>query len=174
MIHQVAAVSYWVMALKISFLQNTLLVAILSGLMRLEATSANETVRQIITDPSGNIYITGYFTSSFDVDPGPGTVTLNASSVHQGYLAKFNTNGNYVWAYTFGGSGNNQGLAIDYYNGFIYFSGFVEGTGISFNDASGSVNLLPKGGLETFIAKYSINGDISFVKLVAGTEMNNH
>jgi len=131
--------------------------------------SANESIRQLTTDPSGNIYVTGFFTSSFDVDPGPATVTLTASSVHEGYLAKFNSSGDYQWAYTFGGAGYSQGLGIDYSNGFVYFTGIVEGPDISFNDASGSVNLTARGGLETFIAKYSPTGDIVFVKLIAGT-----
>ena len=131
----------------------------------------NETIRMIATDNSGNIYATGFYTGSADFDPGPGTANLSASSVHQGFVAKYNSSGNYIWAYDFGGTGFNQGwsIAVDTTNGSIFLTGIVEGSSISFSGGNGTIGFTNSGGTEVFISKYDFNGDILFARKIAGT-----
>jgi hypothetical protein len=135
-----------------------------------EGGSASEAVRQLAVDNSDNIYITGFFTGSADFDPGAGTATLTASSTHEGYIARYSSTGDYVWAYQFGGTGFNQGWAIDVdpINGFVYISGVVQGTGIRFTAANGTSFFGNIGGNDAFFAKYSLAGNLSYAAMIAG------
>lgn len=129
----------------------------------------NESVRKITTDENGNIYATGFFSQSCDFDPGPGTASLAATSLHEGFIAKYNSAGQYQWVYQFGGTAYNQGLGIDYSNGLVYFTGHTQGAGVDFLDANGGVVLNPAGGTDAFIASYTVNGEINFIRRIAGS-----
>ena len=55
-------------------------------------------------DASGNIFVTGVFSETIDFDPGPGTVNITANLVQAKralYLAKYDPNGNYIFAFRF-------------------------------------------------------------------------
>ncbi|HMU71944.1 MAG TPA: SBBP repeat-containing protein, partial [Ferruginibacter sp.] len=43
----------------------------------------------ITTDPAGNIYATGYFSSTNDFDPGPGVFNLQSVNAEDIFLAKY-------------------------------------------------------------------------------------
>lgn len=59
-------------------------------------------------DQNNNIFISGYFTGTVDFDPGAGVSNLNGGSATQGFLAKYNSSGDYTWA-------KNQGnVAFEY------------------------------------------------------------
>jgi uncharacterized membrane protein (UPF0136 family) len=68
-------------------------------------------------DGSGNVLLTGYFTGTVDFDPGVGTANListatSYASSNDIFLAKFDASGNYVWAKSIGGAGEDHGLAL--------------------------------------------------------------
>ena len=69
----------------------------------------NETIRQLAVDLNGDIYVTGFFSTTADFDPDAGTQVLNATSVHEGFIAKYSSFGSWLWAYQFGGTGFSQG-----------------------------------------------------------------
>lgn len=56
----------------------------------------------------GSLYVTGYFDGEIDLDPGPGVDMFTASGVGNatnGYLSKFDHDGNYLWGRTWGVGG---------------------------------------------------------------------
>lgn len=57
----------------------------------------------ITCDSNGDIYSTGYFSSSVDFDPGIGTYNLNSKGYIDYYIQKLDGLGNFIWAYSFGG-----------------------------------------------------------------------
>lgn len=66
-------------------------------------------------DAAGNIYITGFFRYTQDFDPGPGT--YNMTTAGSGYnsdvfISRLDANGNFVWAKSFGSSGEDFALSI--------------------------------------------------------------
>ncbi len=67
------------------------------------------------TDAAGNIYATGTYHGTVDLDPGAGV--YSRTTVGQGdiYVIKLSTSGNFLWAETFGGSGNDVafGISVD-------------------------------------------------------------
>jgi len=59
---------------------------------------SNEILTGITTDPSGNIYITGYFKDTMKL----GTLQLVSTGHFDGFVARLDANGNPVWATRFG------------------------------------------------------------------------
>ncbi len=68
----------------------------------------------ITADLTGNIFVTGRFSSSGDFDPGPGIVTLNANSTSYTdmFISKFDAAGNLIWATDLGSGGFDFGSGI--------------------------------------------------------------
>ena len=99
-------------------------------------------------DSSGNIYTTGIFTDSIDVDPSAGVTNLVAykstvlplmNGLNAQYIAKFDSSGNYVWAYPIAGDhnvGSNCSLVIDNSNNVIV-------SGNTYKTFTGSTNVNP-------------------------------
>ncbi|HEV7453929.1 MAG TPA: LamG-like jellyroll fold domain-containing protein, partial [Candidatus Saccharimonadales bacterium] len=132
--------------------------------------AANETIRQLAVDNADNIYVAGFFTFSADFDPGPGSAILSAGNVHEGFIARYNSSGDYVWAYQFGGTGFNQAWSVDVdaVNNAVYIAGTVQGTSVRFTSASGITNVPGSGSNEAFFAKYTLNGNLVYANLLGG------
>jgi hypothetical protein len=69
----------------------------------------------VALDGSGNVYVTGAFYRSIadiDFDPGPGTDYHNAVGSYDVCLSKFDSDGNFLWAWTWGGVGEDWAYGI--------------------------------------------------------------
>lgn len=110
--------------------------------------------QSIETDAAGNSYITGYFATTVDFDPGTG-VYNHTSAQNATFILKLNTTGNYLWSYAFPGTGYNAGFSIfvDAAHN-VYFTGTFEGSA-DFNPGTGVSTLTSAGGNEIFIVKLS-------------------
>jgi len=74
---------------------------------------ALETGTGIATDKEGNAYLTGYFTSILDVDPGPDTILCAPEfGSYDGFVLKYGPAGNYEWVRRFGGPENDTGYEL--------------------------------------------------------------
>ena len=126
--------------------------------------------KSIFVDGSGNIYITGYFEATADFDPGPGTHTIiNNSGGRDIYIAKYASDGSFIWANGFGNTpwdfGNS--IAADG-NGNSYITGVFEGT-VDFDPGAGIHNLTSNGSADIFFAKYSSDGSFIWAANFGGT-----
>ncbi|HVX63968.1 MAG TPA: SBBP repeat-containing protein, partial [Pirellulales bacterium] len=114
----------------------------------------------IAVDSQGNVYTTGEFAAKLNFNPG-GTPAANLTAIgasYDIYISKLDTNGNYVNALQFGGSGEDQGTAI-----FVDGSGNVYATGVS----EGPANFSPPPDVYNVGAKN--DQDIFVLRLNAGT-----
>lgn len=127
----------------------------------------------IATAPDGSSYATGYFQGTVDFDPGPGTHWLSAQGGNGIYLLKLNDNGEFLWAKGIGGPGYKAGsaLALDAY-GNIYMVGLFSGT-IDADPGMGTTVLTSTGTQNSFITKFSADGDLVWAKALQGPESNN-
>jgi len=124
----------------------------------------------LAVDASGNVYITGYFSGTVDFDPGAGTSNLTSAGLDDVFFAKYNSNGDLLWAKNIGGSSFDYGEAIILDNsGNIYLTGFFQNT-VDFDPGAGTFNLTSRGGEDIFFAKYDSNGDLVWAKNVGGTD----
>lgn len=81
-------------------------------------------------DGTGNVYTTGYFSSTPDFDPGSGVINMTASSGGtDGFVVKFDPAGNYLWANQVAASVTSVASSIAVYNtGECYLVGSYQGT----------------------------------------------
>jgi len=124
----------------------------------------------IATDASGNVYITGYFSSTADFDPGAGTANLTSAGIDDIFFAKYDNNGNYLWAKRIGSTDNDRGYSIATdAGGNVYITGDFRGTA-DFDPGAGTVNLTSAGYLDIFFAKYDNNGNYLWAKRIGSTD----
>lgn len=125
----------------------------------------------IAVDALSNVYLTGSFYSGADFDPGPGTA---GPSIPGGgdniFVAKYDINGDYVWAKGMGGGGTCEGrsIALDI-NGNIYTTGMYRSIS-DFDPGSGTFNLTAIGNEDIFISKLDNNGNFVWAKGIGGTD----
>jgi hypothetical protein len=90
--------------------------------------SGNMTSDAISVDQFNNIYFTGSFTGTQEFNPGSSSFTMQASGDSDAFLEKFNSAGNFQWAFRFGGPSS----AFNYTQGhctFIENSGTINMVG---------------------------------------------
>lgn len=118
-------------------------------------------------DASGNVYVTGNFSGVVDFDPGPGVQNLSASGTNDIFLAKYDATGKYLWAHSFGSTGENAGTAVMVMsNGDVVFGGSFSGT-VDFDPDMGIVNKTSSGYGDAFFARYDKFGNFIWVKQIA-------
>jgi hypothetical protein len=122
-------------------------------------------------DPSGNIYITGSFSTSVDFDPGAGVFNLNvpAPAVHSCYISKLDSAGNFQWAKPINSKFAAQGncVKIDS-DGNIYVAGYFQDS-TDFDPGAG-VFMLPSSTIypDVFVLKLDDAGNFLWVKAFQG------
>lgn len=123
----------------------------------------------IAVDAQGGVYIAGQYSGIVDFDPGPGTVNLIGNGF---FLAKYNYNGEYIWAKSFIGTTVNQriGIATDAACN-IYITGSFEGT-VDFDPNAGIDTLVSNGYSDIFLAKYDQNGNYIWSKNIGGQDID--
>lgn len=128
--------------------------------------TTSEIATSLSIDKLGNIFTTGFFMGVVDFDPGPNTYTISCASLGPWdvFVTKLNSFGNFIWAKSIGGIGNEQSFSsdIDKY-GNIYTVGCYSGT-VDFDPGIGTYSLTSSGWYETFISKLDSSGHFVWVK----------
>jgi len=115
----------------------------------------------ITTDSNGNIYVTGKFsgTTSF------GSTTLTSIGTYDIFVAKLDTEGNWIWAIQAGGEyTSGRGIAFDN-SGYGYVTGLFWGSA-----TFGSYSFTSIGMCDIFVAKLDTDGNWIWVYQAGGTE----
>ncbi len=126
-----------------------------------------ETANAVAVDASGNIYVAGQFGTS-TITFGSYTLTNEGST--DIFLAKYDVNGNVVWAKSAGGivGDGAASVAVDIL-GNIYLTGSFNSPTLTF----GSITLTNTSNLgntsDLFIVKYNANGNVLWAKSASGT-----
>ena len=129
----------------------------------------------IVKDASGNIYVTGSFSSTVDFDPSAGTNTLTANGGLDVFVLKLNMSGAFVWAKQIGGAGGDEGKSIIVdATGNVHTTGYFSGTA-DFDPSSTNVNLISNGSFDVFVSKLDVSGNLVWAKKMGGAnnEMGN-
>ncbi|HWY11972.1 MAG TPA: T9SS type A sorting domain-containing protein [Bacteroidia bacterium] len=119
----------------------------------------------IVTDASGNIYMTGIIKGSVTFSGGP---SLTSNGGNDFFIAKYDAAGVYQWAYNMGSAaGDEEGIDIKIDNSSnIYISGLANGGTFNFNLAGSAYPTLS--GSAGFVAKYDQNGNFVWVTPLGG------
>jgi len=123
----------------------------------------------VTTDAFGNVYICGSFGGTLDFDPDPQAENLVSSETSTNiFLAKYDSNGNFVWVKYFTGTYINQALTIKTdAAGNCYFGAVFQET-INYNYNGIDQTIEGAGQNDFFIAKIAPNGTYNWIKTFGG------
>jgi len=125
----------------------------------------------VAVDDAGDVYCTGFFNGiDVDFDPGPGVDNHSspAGLYNAGFLSKFNADGDFAWARTWGGTWDQYvfGIAVDS-SGHIYVTGCFSGTG-DFDPGTGVTEYTADGTRDAFLSKFDTDGDFLWARTWGG------
>lgn len=124
---------------------------------------------EIEVDGNGNILTAGNFQATVDFDPGAGTANLTTSPSSAIFLLKLDPSGNYLWAKSWGGSGDLPwDLKIASGND-ILLSGDYYGT-LDFDPNAGVSSYTAQNSADGFILKLDTSGNFVWVSTLRGDQ----
>jgi hypothetical protein len=127
---------------------------------------------KIAVDDGGNIYVTGFYMSNVDFDPGTGSDVHMAFGNADIFLSKFDSSGNFQWAKTWGGAVSDSGfsVALDG-SGGIYVTGNFEGT-VDFDPGGGTDTHNSNGSGDIYLVKFNSSGAFQWAQTWGGDNMD--
>lgn len=134
--------------------------------------SGNDYGARIAVDAAGNLNVVGWFESTnADFDPGPGTLILSTAGYADVFFARYDVNGNYLWAHRVGGT-NYDGchdITLDSMNN-VFVTGYFNGTNIDFDPgpATAYLSSVASSG-DIFFAKYDSSGNYLWAEGTGGS-----
>jgi hypothetical protein len=131
----------------------------------------NVLIDKSVKDAAGNNYIIGRFSGIADFDPSSAETNLTAISSQYGdmFIAKYNANGDLLWAKNVGGTGYVNCSAVVTGGNFIYIAGKYTNT-VDFDPSASTSNLTSANGTyeAAYLAKYDLNGNYVISKSIDG------
>jgi len=120
-------------------------------------------IKAMVTDPQGNVYVAGEVMGTFDLDPGPGTDTVDGTGGTKPFIAKFNTAGAYVWGKSFGGTMSDYVslMAIDSNGDLVVAGRFFSN---DFVVPGTSYTLSSQGLDDIYVCKFNSNGSLLWAR----------
>jgi hypothetical protein len=125
----------------------------------------------IDVDASTHLLVTGYFDDTVDFDPGSAIDNHTSSVDDDVFVQKLDVDGNFVWAQSFGGTKDDQPLAIctDALHN-IYIAGFFKGTA-DFDPGSATASYTSNGGSndDGYVLKLDENGNYYWAGVIGAS-----
>jgi hypothetical protein len=121
-----------------------------------------------ISDASGNVYNTGRYRGTTDLDPTAGVSSFTANGFTDAFIQKLDPAGNLLWVLNYTGGSWEQinGLTIDG-AGNLYAIGHFGGT-VDFDAGPGVFSLTSNGGNDLVILKLSPTGNLIWAISIGG------
>lgn len=105
------------------------------------------------------LYLTGRFGGNVDFDPSSQNYVLNALNAQDIFVAKYNTNGNFIWAHGIGSANHSdEGYSVVDINNQILVGGYFGGI-VDFDPSASTHNLSSNGGLDMFMVRFDTSGN---------------
>ncbi|QIE58378.1 T9SS type A sorting domain-containing protein [Rasiella rasia] len=130
----------------------------------------------IITEINNEIYVGGAFSGTVDLDPSAGDNTVTSNGDLDPFFSKFDTDGNYIMSYVFGGETNED--LEDVYditqgpNGDVFVSGSFVGTS-DFDAGPGTANVTSNGIADNYTIQVGLDGVYKNHWTIGGTASEN-
>lgn len=120
-------------------------------------------IRTFDVDANGNLILAGTFTGTTDVDPNGSVFNLSSSGSADVFIEKLDSNGNFFWAYPFGGNLEEvpNSLKVDSI-GQIFITGFFKGT-CDFDPGAGLSYMSSNGERDAFVLKLDPSAGLLWV-----------
>ncbi|MES2763436.1 MAG: SBBP repeat-containing protein [Bacteroidota bacterium] len=120
----------------------------------------------ITVDALGNVYTTGKFKATIDLDPGAGNYTITAAGDYDVFISKLDASGNFIWGKTIGGTGEDVGnsVTVDAL-GNVYIAGQFKST-CDFDPGIGTYTVSSNGNMDLFILKLDVSGNLVWAQTI--------
>jgi len=128
--------------------------------------------KNIQYDQLGYIYVAGELTGGADFNTGSSSLTLISNGDYDNYIQKLDTNGNFIWAKSYGGSSWNyiDDIDVDSYGNIYSIGVFKDSTDF---DPGAGVYIIPNNyNSHLFIQKLDINGEFIWAKSYSDNTFN--
>jgi hypothetical protein len=120
------------------------------------------------TDDDGNVYISGYFSSTGDYDPGEGVFELTSNGGQDAFVVKLDQNGNFLWAHNFGGTEQELVLGMDVNpEGDTFITGLFAST-VDFDPSEEIEERSPINNRDGYVLKLNTNGEFVYATVFGG------
>lgn len=114
-------------------------------------------------DSFGNVYTSGSFNGNIDFDPNTGVSNITPYWNYPSFILKLSTNGNYIWAKSYGGSSSyGSKIALDKRNN-IFMTGTFSGAP-DFDPGVNTYTLGSTGSHDAYISKLDSAGNFVWAK----------
>lgn len=122
----------------------------------------------ISVDASGNVYITGSFFETIDLDPDAGIANFISAGNQDIFVLKLDSSGSFIWGKSMGGAADDIGYSINVdASGNIFTTGMFAGI-VDFDPGPGMTNLTAIGSWDMFVQKLDSNGNFVWSKSIGG------
>jgi ELWxxDGT repeat protein len=123
--------------------------------------------QHVVTDATGNIYVSGVFSSTADFDPGPGVYNLTSDN-RDTFIAKYTSGGALCWAVKMLVPDSSVTQIAAATDGGVLLVGNFRGTQ-DFDPGPGVFNLTSAGSYDIFVAKLDSSGSFVWAKRMGGS-----
>jgi hypothetical protein len=124
----------------------------------------------VAVGPQGDIYLTGSFSGTMDLAPDvPSMGELVSHGGKDLFVARFDKDGNLIWAKSYGGSDDDEGLSVALdAQGNVFVGGDFRGTA-QFGLSPNVVTLTSAGKTDAFVACWDAQGTFQWARRLGGT-----
>lgn len=130
--------------------------------------NSNDEANAVAVHTNGNVFVTGYFRTTSTFGPGESNQALLTTFGQEPFLAKYNAEGQLVWARQMKGAfGIGAGVGVDG-PGNSYVFGYYSGN-LVFADGETNEVTLSALANDLFLAKYDPNGKFVWAKKAGGS-----
>ncbi|MGZ4089990.1 MAG: T9SS type A sorting domain-containing protein [Bacteroidia bacterium] len=138
--------------------------------MRNAGGPGREEGKSVVCDTSGNIYVCGMYSDNAVFGSSTHTTaTTSFGNFYNGYMAKYDPNGNLLWVKDIGGDYTDVAWSITKDNaGKLYVAGEFSGAKFDTTD----VVVWTNGKADAFVACYDQNGNFQWVNYGGGSEVD--
>ncbi|MBI2423656.1 MAG: DUF5011 domain-containing protein [Candidatus Hydrogenedentes bacterium] len=134
-----------------------------------------ESLFALYVDSAGNVYGTGRYTGTTDLDPSGATASITAagaSFVSDTFIFKWNSSGDFVWAKSVGGVSDDEGYGIHADSSEnVYITGFFQSTA-DFDPGASALNLTAVAGHDVFALKLDASGALVWAGAFGGSSVD--
>jgi hypothetical protein len=124
----------------------------------------------ISTGSNGEVFATGYFTSTVDLNPGPGVNNATSIGGADTFLVKLSATGSYIWSTSLGSTGEEyfRSVVVTDTQNNTYLALRAQGN-LSFTSVNGSETFTVNGTSDIELFKFSDSGSLLWGRQLIGT-----
>lgn len=120
-----------------------------------------------VVDAAGNIFIGGQFGLTVDFNPTSLFDTLTSFGNYDGFVASYDSAGNFNWVKQFGGINADYVYRSEYDNGSVLFTGAFDSIA-DLDPTSATNNFISNGADDVFFGRLDVTGNLIFASSFGG------